>query len=168
MAMPDGDAMRPMWYCPECGKPFANRNSPHSCVRIPLDAHFTVRARARELFDAFLAAVNMTGDEPVSVIVSKGRIELMTRARFAGVVVHRDYIRIGFWLKRGFDTDRFRVEFYPPNNWVYRLDVREEGQIDDELRVLLAESRIVGDQRHPSQARYRVRGRISPADAPAD
>jgi Domain of unknown function (DUF5655) len=167
MAMPDGDAMRPMWHCPECGKPFANRNSSHSCVRIPLDAHFTDRARARELFDAFLAAVNETGVEPVDVIVSKGRIELMTRARFAGAVVHRDYIRIGFWLKRGFETDRFRVEVYPPKDWVYRLDLRDEAQIDDELRSLLRESRIVGDQRHPSQARYRVRGRISPADAPA-
>jgi hypothetical protein len=168
MAMPGGDTMRPMWYCPECGKPFANRNSSHSCVRIPLDAHFIGRARARELFDAFLAAVNLTGDEPVSVIVSKGRIELMTRARFAGAIVHRDYIRIGFWLKRGYETDRFRAEFYPPNNWVYRLDLRDEGQIDDELRALLREARIVGDQRHPSQARYRVRGRIIQADAPAD
>jgi hypothetical protein len=167
MATPDRSAMRPMWYCPECGKPFANRNSSHSCVRIPLEAHFVSRPRARELFDAFLAAVNLTGDEPVSVIVSKGRIELMTRARFAGAVIHRDYIRAGFWLKRDFDTDRFRVEFYPPNNWVYRLDIRHESQIDDELRALLREARIVGDQRHPSQARYRVRPPVSRTDPPA-
>jgi hypothetical protein len=90
MATPERDAMRPMWHCPECGKPFANRNSSHSCVRIPLDAHFEGRPRARQLFDAFLAAVNLTGDEPVTVVVSKGRIELMTRARFAGAVIHRD------------------------------------------------------------------------------
>jgi hypothetical protein len=158
MATSDRDAMRPMWHCPECGKPFANRNSSHSCVRIPLDAHFVERPRARQLFDAFLAAVNATGDVPVDVIVSKGRIELMTRARFAGAVAHRDYIRIGFWLKRGLETDRFRVEVYPPKDWVYRLDLRDEHQIDDELRALLREARIVGDQRHPSQARYRVRG----------
>jgi hypothetical protein len=157
MAMSDRDTMRPMWYCPECGKPFANRNSSHSCVRIPLDAHFVGRPRARQLFDAFLTAVNATGDVPVDVIVSKGRIELMTRARFAGADVHRDYIRIGFWLKRRLETDRFRVEVYPPRDWVYRLDLRDEGQIDDELRALLREARIVGDQRHPSQARYRVR-----------
>jgi len=157
MAMPDRDAMRPMWHCPRCGKPFTNRNSSHSCVRIPLDAHFVGRPRARQLFDAFLAAVNETSSEPVTVVVSKGRIELMTRARFAGAVVHRDYVRIGFWLKRGLDTDRFRVEFYPPNNWVFRLDLRQESQIDDELRALLREARVVGDQRHPSQARYRLR-----------
>jgi hypothetical protein len=157
MAMSDRDTMRPMWHCPECGKPFANRNSSHSCVRIPLDAHFVGRPRARQLFDAFLTAVNATGDLPVDVIVSKGRIELITRARFAGAVVHRDYIRIGFWLKRELETDRFRVEVYPPRDWVYRLDLRDEGQIDNELRALLHEARIVGDQRHPSQARYRVR-----------
>jgi hypothetical protein len=164
MATPDLDAMRPMWHCPDCGKPFANRNSSHSCVRIPLEAHFTGHPRARQLFDAFLAAVNQTGSEPVTVVVSKGRIELMTRARFAGAVVYRDYIRIGFWLKRGLDTDRFRVEFYPPNNWVYRLDLRDERQIDDELRGLLHEARIVGDQRHPSQARYRL-SRMDPPPA---
>jgi hypothetical protein len=163
MATSDRDAMRPMWHCPECGKPFANRNSSHSCVRIPLDAPFVGRPRARQLFDAFLAAIDATGDVPVDVIVSKGRIELMTRARFAGAVVHRDYIRVGFWLKRGLQTDRFRVEFYPPNNWVYRLDLRDEHQIDDELRALLSESRVVGDQRHPTQSRCR----LNRADAPA-
>ena len=78
-----------MWFCPRCGKPFANRNNSHSCVVVPLEAHFEGRPRTRELFDALLAAVNRTGDEPVSVIVSKGRIELMTRARFVAVEIGR-------------------------------------------------------------------------------
>jgi len=157
MAMPGGDAMRPMWYCPACGKPFANRNSSHSCVRIPLDAHFTGRARARELFDAFLAAVNMTGDEPVSVIVSKGRIELMTRARFVAVTVRRDRLRGHIWLKRRYESDRFHAEFLPPNNWIHRFELRDETELDDEFRALLFASREIGDQLHPSQSRYRVK-----------
>jgi hypothetical protein len=151
------EEMRPMWFCPRCGKPFANRNNWHACVRIPLETLFEGRPRVRQLFDAYLAAIQSTGDEPVRVIVSKTRIELMTRARFSGVMVRRDYLRVHFWLKRQIETTRFGVEFLAPNNWIYRLDLREEGQIDAELRELLREAREVGDQRHPSQARYWIK-----------
>jgi len=148
--------MRPLWFCPRCGKPYANRNSSHACVRIPLEAHFVGRPRARELFDAYRAAIDATGEAPVAVTVSKTRIEFVTRARFAGAIIHRDWVRAHFWLKHHVEDQRFGVEFLAPNNWVYRFDLRDEAQIDDVVRERLCEARVVGDQRHPSQVRYRV------------
>jgi hypothetical protein len=162
MATPDHGAMRPMWHCPECGKPFANRNSSHSCVRIPLDSHFEGRPRARQLFDALLAAVNETGDEPVSVVASKGRIELMTRARFVAVTVRPDHLRGHVWLKHRHESDRFHAELLPPNNWIHRFELRDEVELDDEFRTLLSAGREIGDQIHPSQTRYR----LNPIDRP--
>ena len=72
------DPARPLWTCPNCGKQYVTRNMSHSCVVIPLETHFVGRPRARRLFDAYLAALEADG--PITVSVSKTRIELMTRA----------------------------------------------------------------------------------------
>ena len=91
-------ALRPLWRCPNCGKPYVTRNQWHSCVVVPLERHFVGRPRARQLFDAYLAAVESQG--PVTVSVSRSRIEIMTRARFTGAAVRKDSLRSTLWLKR--------------------------------------------------------------------
>ena len=73
---------------PSCRKSYVTRNMWHSCVVVPLESHFVGRPRSRELYDAVLHFLDVDG--PVTVSVSKTRIELMTRARFAGVRVRRD------------------------------------------------------------------------------
>lgn len=139
-------AHRPLWTCPRCGKQYVTRNMWHSCVVVPLESHFVNRPRARELFDAFLAAVRTTG--PITVSVSKTRIEIMTRARFTGAQVRRDYLKVGLWLKRRVESPRFtKVEHLGQSDWLYYFDIRDESDIDDELLTLLRESRTVGDQR---------------------
>jgi hypothetical protein len=139
-------AERPLWTCPRCGKSYVMRNASHSCVVVPLETHFEGRPRARELFDAVLRVLEADG--PVTVSVSRTRIEFMTRARFAGVQVRRDHLRLGFWLKREVRSPRFvKVEHLGHRDWVYSALVRSEADLDDELRTWLAEARTVGDQR---------------------
>jgi hypothetical protein len=117
----------------------------HSCVKVPLEDHFVGRPRARELFDAYLAALRTQG--PVTISVSKTRIEIMTRARFTGATVRRDYLKSGLWLKRRADSARFtKVELVGKRDWLHYFDIRDESDIDDELMALLAEARKVGDQ----------------------
>ena len=138
-------AQRPLWTCPRCGKSYVTRNMWHSCVVVPLDSHFTGRPRSRELYYAVLRFVEADG--PVTVSVSKTRIEFMTRARFGGVRVMRDWLWFAFWLKRQVVSDRFdRVDFYGGRDWGYHLRIRDESQLDDELRGWLREARSVGDQ----------------------
>ncbi|MGH2356681.1 MAG: DUF5655 domain-containing protein [Candidatus Limnocylindria bacterium] len=89
-----------------------------------------------------------THDRTDTVSVSKTRIEIMTRARFTGAQVRRDYLKVGLWLKRRVESPRFtKVEHLGQSDWLYYFDIRDESDIDDELLALLRESRTVGDQR---------------------
>ena len=144
-------AKRPLWTCPSCGHPFASRNLWHSCVQVPIDEHFAGRPRARELYDAFLAAVQETG--LVHVASSRTRISFVARVRFAGVEVRRDYLRAGLWLKRRVDLPRLRQELIPPGEWITQIVLRDEADIDDELRAWIREARVIGEQDHPTQRR---------------
>ena len=146
----------PLWTCPDCGKQYVTRNMSHSCVVVDLESHFVGKSpRARQLFDAWLEAVRSTG--PVTVSVSKGRIEFMTRARFSGATIRRDYIKSALWLKRRVDLPRFtRIEDYGHNNFGHYFDIRDESDIDAELMELVRESRLVGDQ--DAIARAKARG----------
>jgi hypothetical protein len=140
----DADSLPPLWTCPRCGKSYVTRNLWHSCVVVPLEHHFEGRPAARELFAVLLSAMEREG--PVTVSVSKTRIELMTRARFVGVQVRRDWLRLGFWLKREIASPRFsRVDHYGRDH-VYQLALHDPVQLDDELQAWLREARSVGDQ----------------------
>jgi hypothetical protein len=140
-------AERPLWSCPECGKLFVTPNMSHSCQTRSLDEQFAGRPRARELFEAFRAAIESLG--PVTVVLNKTEIGFMTRVRFTGVQPRRDYLRAGLWLKRRADSARFaRVDWYGHDDWVHFFDIRAESDIDDELMTLLREARAVGDQEH--------------------
>jgi hypothetical protein len=138
------NALPPLWTCPRCGKSYVTRNLWHSCVVVPPEQHFEGRPEARRLFDQLLAALEREG--PVTVSVSKTRVEIMTRARFAGVEVRRDWLRLHFWLKRVIASPRFaRIDHYGRDH-VYTLALRSADQLDDELRGWLREARSVGDQ----------------------
>jgi hypothetical protein len=55
---------------------------------------------------------------PATVYAKKMRIVFQTRARFAGVLVRKNRLEIGLWLKRRREHPRlYRIEFYPPNDW---------------------------------------------------
>ena len=146
---------RPMWTCPRCGKSFVNRNSWHSCVRLDLDDAFDGRPNARRCFDALRAAVEADG--PVELSISRTGIGFMTRVRFAGVQVRNDHLRVAFWLKHPIESPRFaKIERYSANDIGYFVVVRDPSEIDDELLGWIREAREIGDQRHPSQRRYRT------------
>jgi hypothetical protein len=140
-------ATRPLWTCPNCGNKFVTRNLWHSCVIVPLERHFEGRPRARQLFDAYLAALESQGD--VTIVSSKTRIAFMTRVRFAGCQVRKDWLLAGFWLARKVDSPRFsKVEYLGPKAWVYYLPIRDEPDLDEEFLSWLAEARRVGNQEH--------------------
>ena len=129
-------AKPPLWTCPTCGKKYVTRNMPHSCVVVELGTHFVGRPRARQLFDVWLAAVQATG--PVTVSVSKTRIEFMTRARFTGALVRRDYLKSALWLERRAASHHLtKVELLGRHDWLHHFEIHDESDI---------EARTVGDQ----------------------
>jgi len=50
-------------------------------------------------------------------------------------------LRAGFWLKRRVDSARFtKVDFIPPNNYIYSFYVRSPEDLDGEVRAWLLEA----------------------------
>jgi hypothetical protein len=88
----------------------------------------------------------------VTVSVSKTRIEFMTRARFTGAIVRRDYIKAALWLKREAHSRHFtKVESLGKQDWLHHFEIHDEADIDDELMALVREARTVGDQTYSSR-----------------
>jgi hypothetical protein len=139
----------PLWTCPACGQRFVTRNMPHSCAVIALDAFMEAATAAlRDLFDSFVAAARRNG--PVTVNVTKSRIALQVRGRFAGIDrPRREYLVANFVLTRPVRSPRLRrVDYVPPYYYVHRLRIRRAADIDRELETWLAEAYQVGAQRH--------------------
>jgi hypothetical protein len=153
----------PLWRCPVCGQEFVSRNMPHSCQVQSLDAYFAGSDPAlRDRFEALVAAVRENG--PVTVNVTKSRIALQARNRFAGIDRPRkDHLVASFILTRPLDSARLaRVDYIPPYYFAHRVRLRRPEDIDAELRAWLAEAYRVGEQHHVTDPDW-VKVRTPPA-----
>jgi hypothetical protein len=88
---------------------------------------------------------------PATVYAQKTRIVFQTRARFAGLIVRRNRIEVGLWLKRRREHPRlYRIEFYPPSDYVHRIRLASLSEIDRELAQFVREAYKVGRQEGPA------------------
>ena len=139
--LPNGD----MWQCPSCGKTFSQRGLSHSCTIVPLGDHFRDRPRARELFDAFCRTLQEVGG-PYRLSIAKTRIGFITRMTFAAVSVRKDYLRGHFLLLRKVDSPRvLKHEHFPPY-WLHQFALKNETELDAQMREWLRESHAVGSR----------------------
>ena len=140
--------MGDLWVCPICGQSFVARNMPHSCQVVGLDEFFAGSApELRELFELFVAAARSNG--PVTVNVTKSRIALQVRMRFAAILRPRKrFLAAHVVLTRPIASPRLTVEYLPPYYYVHRLRLGAPEDIDAELQGWLAEAYEVGAQRH--------------------
>ena len=145
-------APKVLWRCPKCGHRFVTRNMWHSCSNHTLAEHFRACDPAlRPLFDQYLEFVRSLG--PVAVIPQATRISFQGRVRFAGVVVRKQWLEGGLWLKRRVEDARFRrVAHYGGNDWGYRFRLRQPADLDATLKYL-CEAYEVGQQRADSGQR---------------
>lgn len=145
--------MKPLWRCPACAREFANRNQPHACGPLDLEAHFAGRpAPIRALFDALRAAVEACG--PVVMLPEKTRIAFQVRMSFAQATPRNHWLDGHLVLARRIDHPRFRrIESLSARNHVHHFRLHDVSDIDDEFRRWLAEAYAVGEQRHLRRAR---------------
>ena len=138
----------PLWSCPACGRPFANRNQPHSCGGATVEAHLTGKGEhAAVLFRRFAEAVETCG--PVTLAPARTRIGFQARMIFAAVTVRPDRLDAHVVLARRLDHPRFhKVESLSPRNHVHHFRIRAAGEIDGDVRAWLREAYAVGEQRH--------------------
>ena len=143
-----------LWTCPRCGARFVTRNLWHGCGDYTVDGFFEgTPARLRELYDAWASLVGEFG--PFEQVPTRSRIAFMVRVRFAGVVrLRKDGLVCGFWLKRRIDSPRFtKVEHLGRSDWIYRFVLRDEDELDDEVRDWIREAYDVGRQTHLGRER---------------
>jgi hypothetical protein len=121
----------------------------HGCGDYSVDGFFAGRSpRLRELYDAYVRFLGDVG--PFDQVPTKSRIAFMVRVRFAGVArLRKDGLVCSFWLKRRIESPRFtRVELVGKHDWIYQWVLRDEEELDDEVRGWLAEAYEVGRQAH--------------------
>jgi len=121
----------------------------HSCVRKTVQDH--LRDRPKEVVDLYRRFARMVRElgPGVKAVSVKTGIGFMVRVRFAGAAPQKGGLRATFWLKRRIDSPRFaKVEFIPPNNYIYSFHVRVPEDLDDEVRGWLGEAYRVGIQEH--------------------
>jgi hypothetical protein len=112
----------------------------HSCVRVPLAAHFRGRDPAvKRLFDALRRLVRACGR--VTVYAQKSRIVFMHRVRFAGATVHAATLDAGLWLKRRARHPRLRrVEVLLGKEYVHLFRFTAVDQMDRAFAALVREA----------------------------
>lgn len=138
-----------LWECPRCGARLVTRNMWHGCGDYSVDGFFEGKpTRLRELYDALVSFIGSIG--PFEQFPTKSRIAFMVRVRFAGVArLRKDGLVCSFWLKREIRSPRFsKVELLGKKDWVYQFVLREEQELDDEVRSWMEEAYEVGRQSH--------------------
>lgn len=139
---------RPLWYCPACGRPFANHGQVHSCVVATVEQHLAGKGELAEaLYRAFASAVEACG--PVVLAPAGTRIGFQVRMIFSAVTVRRGRLDAHVVLARRLEHPRFRkVESISPRNHVHHFRIHAPEEVDAEVMEWLRESYAVGEQKH--------------------
>ena len=133
--------------CPRCGARLVTRNLSHSCGTFTLEGLFPRSEPAvLDLARKYVAMLYGLGD--VQVIPQKTRLTCVARVRFAGLQPRKDRFLASFALHRWLDSPRIiKTEDYGPRWRIHFVSVRDEADLDDELRAWLQESHdMVGMQ----------------------
>jgi hypothetical protein len=135
---PRGAKERPLWRCPKCGNLYTGKNHPHSCVRVTLD----------QLFDAVGARIEKLG--PCELSISKTRVAILVKVRFASVTPRKDAIDLAIWLTRRVDDPRFRrIETLSPRVHIHTMRIERESELDArDVGTWLRESYAIGRREH--------------------
>ncbi len=141
----------PLWKCPKCARPFANRNQSHFCSRYTLQQHLAGKTLvAVRLFREFAKLVRRCG--PVRIVPEKTRIAFQVRMSFAAISLRRDSIVGHAVLARRLENPRFtKIEYISPRNHVHSFRFTSLKELDREVLGWLREAYRVGQQRHLSK-----------------
>jgi len=138
---------KPLWTCPKCGQTFVTARVWHSCVNVPIDAHFKGKPpELRKTFDKFLALARKIG--PITVRSAKTRISFQANTRFAGATVRATDLLCGVALDHGDARPPVRkVEKYG-GTFVHSFALKHPSDVDETVGALLKEAYVLDGMRH--------------------
>lgn len=141
--------LKPLWTCPACGHRFVTRNMSHSCVNVPISAHFKGKPQLKKVFDKYAALARKCAKTRITVYAQKSRIVFQARARYAGCIVKKDYLEGNVWFRRRVRHPRFhRVLALPPSNYVHYFRLQTLRDVNGTLARWLREAYRSGMQEH--------------------
>jgi hypothetical protein len=136
-----------LWRCPKCGQTFVTANLWHSCVNVPVEAHFeNAPPVLRKTFDAFVLAAERNG--PVLLRPVKTRIALQAFTRFAAVTVQKNALACHVILDHGMQRPPTRRVEKIGNAYVHAFSLASPKDVDARVRGLLAEAYAADQRRH--------------------
>ncbi len=137
---------RPLWRCPKCGKYYVTRNIWHACARHTVAEHFVRKdPELRLLFDGVVGFLKRCGR--LRIVPGKTGIAFQVRMRFAGVIVRKSFLDVGFLLPRRLEHQRIRKCIaYSPRAFDHHVEIRSPEDLDDGLAAWLREAYRVGQQ----------------------
>jgi hypothetical protein len=135
-----------MWTCAKCGRIFEKAKQPHSCHKVPLEAHFKNKDKARELFDWLVKQLNKKIGK-CKVISIPCCIHLFGSYDFLAVLPKKDKLEIRFGLDRKLDSPRL-TQSVPVSSKYFKncIDINNLREIDKELIGWLNEAYHLKDK----------------------
>jgi hypothetical protein len=138
---------KPLWACPKCGQTFVVPKVWHSCVNVPVDAHFAGKPDTlRDTFDKFVKLAEKNG--PVVLRPVKTRIALQANTRFAAVTVRKSDLACHVVLDHGTVRPPVRKIEKLGNNYVHGFLLARPADADSRIAGLLKEAYAVDRKRH--------------------
>lgn len=143
--------MKTLWKCPKCGQTFVVVKGWHSCMNVPLDAHFAGKPAAlRKAFDRLVTLAGKNG--PVTLRSVKTRIALQANTRFAAVTVRSRDLACHVVLDHGTARPPVRKVDKFGNNYVHGFVLSRPADVDARIAGLLEEAYAVDRKRHGARA----------------
>jgi len=144
--------VKPLWACPKCGQTFVTARVWHSCVTVPLGAHFEGKADLlRKTFDKFVSLARKNG--PVVLRPVKTRIALQANTRFASVTVRGNDLRCHVVLDHGAARPPVRKVDKVGNSYVHAFALATPADADSRVAGLLKAAYAVDRKRHGARPR---------------
>lgn len=89
---------------------------------------------------------------PVTLTPTKDRIRFRALVQFAGVVIQRNRLRVGFILSRRLENPRIsKILSFTPGRFSHAVYIRTLEDLDNELKGWLREAYEVGRTRRPAK-----------------
>lgn len=129
-----------MWTCNTCGRVFEKIKQPHTCHKVPVEAHFKNKDIAKTIFNYLVKVTN----EKVGIcqIVSLPCcIHLYGKYDFLAALPKRDKLEIRFTLNQKLETPRLKHSVPTSlKGFKHCIEIEAIEQIDEELIKWVNES----------------------------
>ncbi len=143
---------RKLWRCPKCGQTFVTANLWHSCVNVPVDAHFEDAPPVlRKTFEAFVKAAERNGSVVLRPV--KTRIALQANTRFAAVTVQKNALACHVILDHGTQNPPTRRVEKIGNVYLHAFSLAAPKDVDARVSDLLKEAYSADQRRHGRRPR---------------